>query len=312
MTAESTSKFVRVQETRLLMGSVANMTLISDAPQQAHDAIRASFERMAILENIFSRHRPHSQLSQLNTTGYLEDVHPAMREVLSRAIDYGYLTDGAFDITIEPLARLYRNAVRAGDLPDTSQVEAMRQLVDYQQIKFEGTRVAFGKQGMAISLDGIAKGYIIDQGVAILRDHGFGNSLVEVGGDLQARGKADNRAWQIGIHQPVAVTPPNHQRIAQLENVAMATSGDYHHSFTQDRRLHHILDARTGISPTQLSSVSVIAPNLCDADAIATALMVMGKEAGFALIHRLEDFEALTISKQGQVEHTSHFPIRLV
>jgi thiamine biosynthesis lipoprotein len=89
----------------------------------------------------------------------------------------------------------------------------------------------------------------------------------------------------------------------------MATSGDYLNSFTSDRTLHHILNPTNGISPTELSSVSVVAPNACDADALATALMVMGKPKGFALVSQLEGVEALTITKGGLLEHTAHFPI---
>jgi thiamine biosynthesis lipoprotein len=296
----------RVQESRLLMGSVANLTILSESPEVARRAIRAAFDRMSVLESVFSRHRPDSQLSILNATGYLPNAHPDLLNVLQRAINFGDMTDGAFDITVEPLSRLYRDTVKAGRLPAPKEVALARHYVDYRQIAFEENGVRFLRSGMAATLDGIAKGYVIDQGVAELNEHGFANVMIEVGGDLSTAGTADGRSWQINILEPQTMIGVS---VAQLGNLAMATSGDYLNSFTSDRILHHILNPTNGISPTELSSASVVAQNACDADALATAVMVMGKSKGFALISQLEGVEALTITKGGLLEHTAHFPI---
>lgn len=299
----------RVQATRLVTGSIANLTLISSEPDAARRAIHAAFDRMAELEQVFSRSRPDSQLSRLNAEGRLADPHPAFVAVMRQALAYGELTGGAFDVTIEPVLDLYRTASRSGGLPSESEVQAARSLVDDHQISVTGDMILFLQAGMAVTLDGIAKGTIIDAGTQVLKEHGFDQVMVEVGGDLKTSGTAELRPWQVSIQAPrpemrgaVAVT--------QLQASALATSGDYQTTFTPDRRLHHILDPGSGISPGELASASVVAPTASDADALATALLVMGAEAGLGLIERLPAAEALVVTKQQCVLQSSGFPLR--
>lgn len=300
------------KETRLLMGSLANLTIISDDAQHAHTAITAAFDRMQALEDIFSRFREHSQLSQLNAAGFLADPDPSLVEVLSRAVTYGQLTDGAFDVTIEPVHKLYREHARKNTLPAVADVENALRHVDFQAIEITAGRVGFKRAGMAVTLDGIAKGYIIDQGAAVLRDFGFDNVLVELGGDMNALGHPATRPWQIEIQHPVGTQTQPQPLVAMLNSAALATSGDYMYSFTADHRLHHILDPKSGISPLELTSASVIASTACDADALATSLMVMGSQRGLALAKRLAGIEALLITKSGELHKTHGFPIDIV
>lgn len=299
------------KESRLLMGSIANLTVISDNPQQARAAIAAAFDHMQALEDVLSHFRDYSQLSQLNRLGTLTDAHPALIEVLTRAVAYGHLTEGAFDVTIEPVHRLYREQARLGKLPSPADVEAARQHVDYQAVEITGSSIRFKQAGMAVTLDGIGKGYIIDQGAAVLREHGFGNVLVEIGGDMNTLGQPAVRPWEIVI-QPPASTTAQQPLVAHLSGGALATSGDYLNSFTADHRLNHILDPKSGISPLELTSASVAASSACDADALATALIVMGPGRGLALAEQLANVEALVITKTGSVQKTAGFPINTV
>ena len=298
-----------VQETRMLLGSIAHLTVISSNGAQARAAIIAAFDRMAALEAVFSRFRPDSQLSQLNATGALSDPHPELKTVLTKAVAYGDLTAGAFDVTVEAVLRQYRAAAQSGSLPTAEQISVAQQLVDYRQISIHEDAIRLNLPGMAVTLDGIAKGYIIDAGAAALRELGFDQVLVELGGDLQTYGSATAQSWQVSIQAPPgsASTTPI---IAELVSRALATSGDYQYTFTPDRRLHHILDPHSGVSPDELSSASVIAPTACDADALATSLMVMGAEAGLALIARLPEAEALVINKHGITRQSANFPVR--
>ena len=309
-TANQVSAAAPIKELRLLMGSIANLTVISDDPPQARAAITAAFDRMQALEDVFSRFRDHSQLSQLNANGEYRDPDPALIDVLKRAEAYGDLTGGAFDVTVEPVHRLYRESSRLGSLPSPDEVAAARVLVDYRQIEI-GSSIRFQQAGMAITLDGIAKGYIIDQGADVLREHGFANVLVELGGDMNAYGHPETRAWQIAIQQPPDV-PAVQPLVAHLSSAALATSGDYMNTFTADHSLNHILDPQTGVSPLELASASVVAPTACDADALATALIVMGHARGLALVDRLVNVEALVIAKDGAIHKTAGFPINAV
>ncbi len=307
--ARSRQQVREVQETRMLLGSIAHLNIISVDQDQARAAINASFDRMAELEDVFSRFRPYSQLSQLNIMGALSDPHPELKTVLTKAIEYGDLTGGAFDVTVESLLEKYRHSAVSGTLPDDAQIVAAKQLVDYRQIEITDRVIRLKLQGMAITLDGIAKGYIIDAGAAVLREFGFEQILVELGGDLQTYGSDVAHTWQVVIQQPPGThnIPPI---TAQLVSHAMATSGDYQYTFTPDRRLNHILNPHTGASPDELSSATVIAPTACDADALSTSLMVMGADAGLTMIAAQPDAEALVISKTGVVRRSAHFPAK--
>jgi thiamine biosynthesis lipoprotein len=150
---------------------------------------------------------------------------------------------------------------------------------------------------MSITLDGIAKGYIVDAGVKILRGHGFENVLVEAGGDLLASGyKAAEVPWKIGIQSP-RKGRSGLMQILSVKNQGVATSGDYMQSYSPDFANHHIIDPRCGRSPREIASVTVIAPTATLADGLSTTLMVLGPEAGTRLMKHFPDCEAYLIGK---------------
>lgn len=305
----SGDRAIQVQETRLLMGTIANLTVVTGDRRTGEHAVAAAFDRMQLLESILSRFQPNSQLSRLNQDGRLLGANVALSTVLQRAIEYGDLTGGAFDVTVEPLLASYRAAISQGQAPEAIDLSHQLERVDYRQIGLEGDHIALGLPGMAITLDGIAKGYVIDQGARALAERGFDQLLVEVGGDLMAGSHPDG-AWRIGVQAP-------RESMGDLINTvgvsgqAMATSGDYLSAFTRDLTLHHILDPRSGVSPSELASVSVIAPSAMDADALSTALMVLGSSEGLLLVEQLPGVEALLVGKDGQLSmRSAGFPIR--
>jgi thiamine biosynthesis lipoprotein len=160
---------------------------------------------------------------------------------------------------------------------------------------------------MGITLDGIAKGYIVDQAIALLKARGMARVLVEAGGDLSLHGlRQDGHPWRVGIHHPRALA--GYYQVLEQSNGAMATSGDYEAAFTADFRYHHIIDPRTGSSPASLSSATVLASNAASADALSTAAMVLGMTEGLELLERLAGVEALLIDKQVTSRATSGFP----
>ena len=157
-----------VSATRLLMGTVVNLTIISDDKAAAQSAIDATLTRMAELEGVLSRFQPQSQLSQLNQTGRLADAHPALLGLIAQARQLSDQSGGAFDITIKPLVDLYESTSPPTPCPRTPRLSALHQ-VDYRAIHVDGNRIAFNRPGMAITLDGIAKGFIVDEGIAVLK-----------------------------------------------------------------------------------------------------------------------------------------------
>lgn len=299
----------RVHKTHLLLGTVANITLITDRPGEAEAAINASFETMTALEAVMSRFKPDSQLSRLNAAGELTGPHPALIEVLTRAAYYSDLTGGAFDVTVEPVLALYREHALRGGVPSADAVAQQRALVNYRDLVVSAEALRFQQPGMAITLDGIAKGYVIDKGADKLRWHGFDQVLVELGGDMQAHGSAGERPWQVRLQAPRHEMAEQRMPVVRIENCALATSGDYMQSFTPDFHLHHILNPGTGDSPSELSSASVIAPTACDADALATASMVLGPAKAVSLLDALPDAAGAFVDKAGQWHQTANFPV---
>jgi len=292
-----------VSETRLLMGTVINIKAVGPDPKLASAAINASFARMAAHESVLSRFLPESQLSQLNQAGVTKDPHPALLTVLRQSQEISELTDGAFDITINPLLALYQSNET---LPRDEKIQQTLALVDYRKLDINERTVSFQKPGMSITLDGVAKGFIVDEGVSTLEEFGFENVMVEAGGDLMALGeKAPQSPWQIGLQAPRAEMGSLLTTML-VENQAVATSGDYMQAFSADFSSHHIIDPRSGYSSPELASVSVSAPTVMLADGLATSVMVMG-DAGILLIENLLNCEAFAVTKDSVVHKTSGF-----
>lgn len=298
---------VEVSESRILMGTVVNLTVIGGDRHAAELAASAALTHMADLEAILSRHQPNSELSRLNRTGRLNEASQPLLDVIAQSRQISAITNGAFDVTIKPLVDLYLDYHRRGALPPAATVTEIQQLVDYREVRVTGKAIAFAKPGMGITPDGIGKGYIVDAGAATLQAHGFNNVLVEASGDLMAAGeKQSDTPWLIGIQQPREALAATATRF-NLANQAAATSGDYQQSFSSGFRHHHIIDPRTGFSNPDLASVSVKAPSAMLADGLATAIMALGYDAGLRLVDQLADVEALVITKSLRTWRSSRF-----
>ncbi|MCC6605432.1 MAG: FAD:protein FMN transferase [Anaerolineae bacterium] len=286
-----------VHQTRLLMGTVVNLTLVGDDTTHSQQALAATFAEMERLIALFNWRQPGSALATLNQTGQLANPPQELVELLQAAYHFSRQSDGAFDVTIQPLLE----AIRTG-----TDTQAPRQLVDYRQLQVSSDKISLAP-GMQITLDGMAKGRVVDGATAVLQTHGFTNVLVEAGGDLVAHGqRADGQSWRLGITHPRQ--PESTLQVLPVTGQAVATSGDYQHSFSQDFSHHHIVDPRTGESPTELASVTVLAPTAAAADALSTAVMVLGSQAGLALIDQLPGTAALLVTKEMQLKRSAHFP----
>jgi len=289
-----------VRRTRALMGTTVHLTVIGDDAAVAAEATEATLARMAALEAQLSRYRPSSDVGRLNAHGVVERPSPALLDVLALAREIHALGDGAFDVTMLPLLEAYRAAQPA--LPGEAALTDALARVGSDALRVDDGRVRLQRPGMGITLDGIGKGYIVDEGVAVLKRHGFGHVLVEAGGDLMAAG----RRWRIGVRDPRASRLMT--RIG-AKDVAVATSGDYFQPFTRDFSQHHILDPRTGRSSPELASATVIAPTAARADALATLAMVLGARRTVEILEELAGCEACVVTKASGVTRTSGFPM---
>lgn len=289
----------KIAATHYLMGTIVNFVLIAESEEQAQTALQTTTEKMLRLIQIYDHRLLDGPLGQLNATGIT--LHPPCELVatLQQSLHYGLLSHGAFDVTIKPML----DALQA----DRSPIEELKNLVDYRLLNVTDDKITLARPGMSVTLDGIAKGCVVDGGVATLRELGFENVLVEAGGDMMAKSTQDGEVWQVGITHPRA--PKEMIAVISIQNQAVATSGDYMNYFNADYSAHHIVDPRTGHSPSQLASATVVAPSVAEADALSTTMMVLGMQDGLALIENLPDASALLISKDLQMVRSSKFPI---
>jgi len=287
-------------ETRVLMNTLIHLTLVTRDPEQGRAALQATFDEMARLVRVFDHRDPESPLAALNRAGRLDPAPQELVQVMGKAQRCTVLSGGAFDVTVKPVL----DALRDGRAPTGHE----RGLVG-RAVEIDGRCIELGSGGTAVTLDGIAKGYVVDRGVAALQAHGFDRVLVEAGGDLAARRvQADGHPWHVAVAHPRPEQISGYLARFSLGEGAVATSGDYVRFFEPDRSAHHIVDPRTGTSPQELAAATVIAPSAALADGLSTALMVMGAADGLALANRLEGVEALVVTKALQVRRTAGFP----
>lgn len=280
------------------LGAEARVLLLHPNPDAARVALEAVVAEIRRLEDEFSLFRQASALSRLNRDGRLERPSLDMRHLLAEALRFGELTGGAFDVTIQPLWLVHARHAAGGDPPPAA-VAAARALVDYRDVEIGPAWVRLARPGMAVTLNGIAQGYITDRVAELLRDAGMPDALVDVG-ELRAPGPGPGgRAWRIGLEHPTA--PGRHRRLTiEVERAGVATSAGHGGLFTTDARRHHIIDPRTGGCPPAGRAASVIAPTATAADALATALTLLPCDAAAALL-RLSGPARAVLSEPGHV-----------
>ena len=280
--------------TGLTMGTSWSVLVNAGELPDSRRQLQAEFN--AILNRVnmaMSSYLPESELSRINASdsaGWLTLSAPLLH-VLQAAQQINRLTQGAFDITVGPLVELWGfGPERDFMVPADQQVNTALRLVGQGKLQLDVTAPALKKAhgGVYIDLSAIAKGYGVDEIAGYLDLLQLDNYLVEIGGEIRARGVNDeNRPWQIGIEQPAAGQRAV-RKVIKLENMAMATSGDYRNYFEKGGSSYpHTIDPRTGRPVTHgLASVTVLHPSAMLADAWATGLLVLGPERGFEMAQK--------------------------
>ncbi|MDF1821903.1 MAG: FAD:protein FMN transferase [Alcanivoracaceae bacterium] len=265
------------------------------------DAVHAEFDR---LNALLSPWIPDSDIARINSSTPAAPVTVSAEcyRLLETALGYSTLTDGAFDITFAGVGSLYD--YRAGVQPDAGTVASALPKISYTSLELlPDDRVRFARDGMKVDLGGIAKGYAIDRAIQLLRQAGIEHAWVSLGGDSYVLGDRRGRLWQVGIRHPrdetdVAITLP-------AEDVAISTSGDYERYFMAGgERVHHILNPATGRPAGELASVTIIAAEGIQADALSTSVFILGVEKGLTLVNALDDVSAIIIDRQGNVSYS--------
>lgn len=275
-----------------IFGSGYHVTVYAELDDEEYEALDAGIlAELEYIDSLMSTYRDDSELSRFNRTpvGVPFFVSPATAEVVRESLRIARLSDGAFDVTVGPAVNLWGFGPegRTERVPDPETLAAALARVDVHALKLDAGQLTRTKP-VYVDLSGIAKGYATDRVADYLQAQGIESYLVEIGGEIRTHGeKPDGSAWRIAVEKPVS-TERSVQRIVELGDAAVATSGDYRNYFEADGvRYSHTLDPRTG-KPigNRVASVTVISERCATADALATAFSVMGAEAGIDLAER--------------------------
>jgi FAD:protein FMN transferase len=298
----------RISVSKARLGTLVGITVVHPDEATAREMVADAFAEIDRLDALLSRHRPDTPLALLNRVGRVEGAAPELLHVLRAAQDCAHETDGAFDPTVAPLVDLYRkHFARSTEPPSRSLVGAAMAKVGHQALWVGDDAAGLDRPGMAVTLDGIAKGYVVDATVAVLARAGAERVMVDAGGDIASGGPGSvDEPWRIGLQDPLF--PDRLIGTVSLDGRSVATSGDYMQAYSTDRRFNHLIDPRTGYSPDHTSGVSVVANSAMEADALSTSALVLGPVAGLAFLEGTPGVEGMIVGKDGSFVVTSGMP----
>ena len=288
---------------RVVMGAPCRVVFYAPNEESANESARAVFARLARIEEALSDWIPSSETRQLPSVAAVQTtVGPDLASALSASLHYAHMTDGAFDPTIGALTKRWRAARRDGRVPDAAELITLRARCGWQQVQFDEATHTYAARvpGLELDFGGIGQGFGADAALAVLRERGVTSALIDLSGDIAVSDAPPGRTgWNIDLDDPW------HTKL-ELANAAVTTSGDrfQHMDVTTDggtttaadggtpTRRSHIIDPATGEPLTTRVEVVVVARTGVEADALATALSVMGPERGLALLAKLPSTSA--------------------
>jgi thiamine biosynthesis lipoprotein len=277
-----------------VLGGIGSIRLHHPDPESARTLVTQCVAEIERLETLFSLWRRDSLLSALNRRGVLAAPPSDMVRLLTAAQHAATLTGGLFDVTVQPLWALYRDHFSGQGAdpegPPRDAVQAILALVDQRRLLVSPDRIALTRKGMAVTLNGIAQGYITDRVVELLRRGGVTRTLVDLGEARAIGAHPSGRPWRGALEDPEV--PGRLWGEVELVDRALATSGDGGFVFDAARRFTHLLDPRTGRSPRRHRAVSVVAPEATLADSLSTAFSLMPEEDVAATLRQLPGVEA--------------------
>jgi thiamine biosynthesis lipoprotein len=283
-----------VRGVRTVMGTFVVETVVHPHPDEAKRASCAAFDEIYRINDLMSIHRENSEVNVLNRNGFYRGISTDTKCVLERAHNLSELSDGAFDVTILPILRLWERSACIGKVPTDAEISRALELVNYKNIMVENSCIQFRKAGMGITVAGVAKGYAVDKAIEALKRGNIRHALVNAGGDIRViGGKTETIPWRIAIRDPRDKT-----RIVtdiELREQAIATSGTYQRSFSD------IINPRIGRPSQGLLSSTIIAEKAIDADILSTCVFILGAERGIELLGRLDGVKAFLITRDGDI-----------
>ena len=265
----------------------------------ARAAVNSAENEIKQLETLFSRGNADSDIGRIND-GASADVAPETAELIETALDVSSSTDGAFDITIAPVMDLWGFFTKDYRVPSDGEIKDALKYVDYRCVSVSGTRVSV-ENGMKLDLGGIAKGYLSGRIIDIFKEHGVTSGIVSLGGNVHCLGtRPDGGAWRVAVQNP---SGEGYIGVLSVTDKAVVTSGGYQRYFESGgKTYHHIIDPKTGVSAESgLSSVTVVSEDGARADALSTALFVMGLNGAERYYREHGGFETVLVTDGGEV-----------
>lgn len=290
------------EKTESFMNTYFQIKVADSNENKAKSTVKEAFNEILRVEKKLSCYRYKNIIAEINKTGKVTTDLEVI-ELIKKSLYFSQITDGAFDITVYPLIKLWN--FKKKKVPSKEQILSIVPLVNYKNIAIKGNIIT--TKGTSFDLGGIAKGYAVDCAAKILKNNGMKSGLVNGGGDLIVFG---NKTWEIGLQHPRK--PDKVLEIIPLKDMAIATSGDYEKYFIKNnKRYHHIMNPKTGYPAEGCMSVTIIAKDATSADALATGIFVLGPKKGMNLIESLPDIEGIIISSQGEILVSSGFKNKL-
>jgi FAD:protein FMN transferase len=299
------SSLLKIQRTEELMDTFFTITVYSNSQKKAETAIKSAFKEIKKLESELSVYSNDSELSMLNRKKTLKSPSEDLKINIDRSLYYSNLSNGAFDITVQPILDLYKKSFsEKNSAPSDEEINKELKKIDYKKIIKKDKEITIGDD-QSITLGGIAKGYAVEKAIEILKRHNITMALVDASGNMRALGKKPEGEWNIAMADPRDMN--NYITIIPLDNNAVSTSGDYERYFDDKMKYHHIINPKTGYSATELISVTIVTDNAFDADALSTVVFVLGKKKGMELIESLPGVEGLIITREKEILRSSGF-----
>jgi len=275
------------------------------------DSLLTDFDLIASIYN------KNSIISKINQNDSTVKVNSTFIDIFNIGINVSKQTSGAFDMSIGPLVNAWGFGPEEAIAPDSTKIDSLLQLVDYQKITIKENRFIKENQNIKLDFNAIAKGYAVDLVGDFLSSKNVESYLVEIGGEIVTKGHKENGdAWVVGIETPAttADAPQQSQQRISISNMAIATSGNYRNYYEQNgKRFAHTINPKTGY-PVQhsLLSATVITTNCATADAYATAFMVLGKTKALEIVEKTKNMEVYLIyynsqTKKNEIEYSSGF-----
>lgn len=297
----------KYEKSAFVLGTIINITLIDHGSDELLDKM---VDRLKEIEETMSINIDDSEASRINLNAGIKSVKVSEDTyyVIKKALEFSELSEGSFDITFGPIVDLWQIGTENAHVPEAEEIKRSLSYVDYHKVILNDYNEVFlQEKGMEIDLGGIAKGYAADEIIRIAEEHGVESAIVNLGGNIRVLGsKKDNQPYRIGIQNPFDERN-EYFGILSVKDQTVVTSGNYERYFVENEiRYHHIFDKETGYPVrNNLASVSVITEMSIDADALSTALYVLGVEKGMELVESLNGVEVIYVTKDKEIHLSS-------